>query len=75
MKTKEIFSNAQGTGKNIFLKNQSVEKLKKRIGVLTKWIFQIDNYIRPTYRQTSDRNKYFNQKEAMLKELQTRQPA
>lgn len=71
MKSKEIFSNSQG--KNIFLKNRSSEKLKKRIGVLTKWIWQIDHYSNLTHRQELDRNKYFNQKEAMQNELQNRQ--
>lgn len=59
-------------GKNIFLKNRSVEKIRHRISQLTKWIFQIDNYSAPSEYQLIERDKYLNQKSAMLQELETR---
>jgi len=65
-------SNQLQKGKNIFLKNRSVEKLKHRMSQLTKWIFQIDNYSHPTTKQIMERNKYLNQKLAMTQEIESR---
>jgi hypothetical protein len=62
-------------GKNIYLKSRSCEKLRHRISQLTKWIFQIDHYSEPTIKQLTERDKYLNQKNAMLKEIETRCPA
>lgn len=55
-------------GKNIFLKNHTVEKLNRRIKTLSKYIWQIDHYSNPTNKQLIERDKFNNQKEAMIQE-------